>query len=165
MSITFKKIAKSVTGLSTPVFGVSWNPPTTEREVVRKLVLFLEDRRALYHPYDMEDPHYVVDSILQIRKHLSDVLQTLDESSGIIAHLRAMRAACRKFLDFFDQKKLRRRFYYPDSLTALGELRGVFGLQIAQLCAKYGIDVDGELEMILPAEDQEEHKPRKQANG
>jgi hypothetical protein len=160
MSISFKKIAKSLTGISTPVFGISWNPPATERDVVRKLVLFLEDRRALYHPYDMENPHYIVDSILEIRKHLTDVLQTLDEGSELIAHLRALRAACRKFLDFFDEKKLGRRFYYPDSLTALGELRGVFGLHIAQLCVKYGIDVDGVLEIILPVEDEEERRPK-----
>jgi hypothetical protein len=113
----------------------------------------------------MENPNHVVDSILEIRKHLTGILQTVDEGSDLIAHLRAMRAACRKFLDFFDQKKLGRRFYYPNSLTALGELRGVFGLHIAQLCVKYGVDVDGELETILPIEDQEESKPRKRGGG
>jgi hypothetical protein len=50
MKTTFKKIAKSLTGISTPVFGVSWTPPESDREVVRKLVVFLEDRRALYSP-------------------------------------------------------------------------------------------------------------------
>jgi len=165
MAVSFKRIAKRITGISVPIFGVSWTPPETDREVVRKLVLYLEDRRALYHPYDMESPHYVIESVLEIRRHLTEVLQTLDEGSDLIAYLRAMRAACRKFLDFFDNKKLGRRFNYPDTLTALGELRGVFGIHIAELCVKYGLDIEGELEIILPVEDEEEPKTKKRGGG
>ena len=57
--VTFKTIAKSLTGISTPVFGVSWNPPKTEREIARQLLVLLEDRRALYNPFDIEMPEYV----------------------------------------------------------------------------------------------------------
>jgi hypothetical protein len=35
---------------------------------------------------------------------------------------------------------------------ALGELRAVFGIHIAQLSAKFGIDIEDELAVILPAE-------------
>jgi hypothetical protein len=31
----FKKMAKSLTGISTPVFGISWSPLETDREIVR----------------------------------------------------------------------------------------------------------------------------------
>lgn len=158
MAISFNKIAKSFTGFSTPIFGVSWSPPETEREVVRKLFIYLEDKRVLYYPFDMESPHHVVDSILEIRKHLTEILMKLDESSELILHFRMMRASCRKFLDYFSKEKLGKRFFYPESLTKLGELRGVFGLQIAQLSVKYGIDVDDELSIILPGEDEEIEK-------
>ena len=67
MKITFKNIAKSLTGISTPVFGVSWRPPETDRDVVKKLVIFLEDRRALYNPYYADStPGWVLDSVLGI---------------------------------------------------------------------------------------------------
>jgi len=154
MKVSYKKIANSLRGFSTPLFGVSWEPPTSDREIVRKLILYLEDRRALFYPYDMENPHYVVESILEIRKHINKEIQNLDEDSELIPHFRAMRAACRKFLDFFDKAKLGRRFYYPDSLMTLGELRGVFGIHIAQLCVKYGIDVNEELASIMPVDDK-----------
>lgn len=161
MKTTFKKMVRSLTGFSTPVFGVSWNPPETDRETLRKVITFLEDRRALYNPYEIETEIWVVRSILEIRKNLTDVIQTLDDSSDISAHLRAMRAACRKFMDEVEVESghLSRRF--PEAFTALGELRGVFGIHIAQLCVKYGVDIEGQLAMILPIADDETKRSRR----
>jgi len=42
--------------------------------------------------------------------------------------------------------------------AALGELRAVFGIHIAQLAVKYGIDVEDELAAILPIEDEQIRK-------
>jgi hypothetical protein len=39
----FKTLAKRITGISLPVFGVSWNPPMPERDIVRETFIFLED--------------------------------------------------------------------------------------------------------------------------
>jgi hypothetical protein len=47
-----------------------------------------------------------------------------------------------------------------ETLTDLGELRAVFGIQIAQLAVKYGIDVEEELASILPIEDKEDKRLR-----
>jgi len=84
--MNFKRIAKSLTGFSTPVFGISWQPPESDREIVRKLMTFFEDRRALYNPYDIEMPEYVTQSILGIRKELTKTLQTL-EDDWIFLHI------------------------------------------------------------------------------
>jgi hypothetical protein len=43
-----KQIAKRLTGISTPIGGISWTPPVDERDVAKKLLVFLEDRRALF---------------------------------------------------------------------------------------------------------------------
>jgi hypothetical protein len=155
MKIDFKKIAKSLTGFSTPIFGVSWNPPESDRGIVRKLMIFFEDRRALYNPYNMETPAWVIESVLEIRKKLTDVLATLDENSDISLHLRAMRAACRKFMDETENQKRGKYPYSGNTFTALGEMRAIFGIHIAQLCVKYGIDVEGDLVTILPVEDED----------
>lgn len=152
MKVKFKKIAKSLTGFSTPIFGISWNPPESDREVVRRLLTFLEDRRVLYNPYDLETIRWVIKSVLIIRRKLSEVLEMLDENSDLIPHLRAMRAACRKFMNEVE-KKNRKPFYYGEIFIALGEMRAVFGVHIAQLCVKYGVDIEGELSRILPIED------------
>ncbi len=155
MKTTFKKIAKSLTGISTPVFGVSWTPPESDREVVRKLVVFFEDRRALYNPYDLETPHWVVESVLEIRKQLTETIASVDRTSDIVPHLRAMRAACRKFMDEAERKRHGRhpRYGFDDIFTALGEMRAILGIHIGQLCVKYGIDIEGELSSILPIDD------------
>ena len=54
-----KQLAKRLTGISTPIGGISWTPPIDEREVAKQLLVHLEDRRALYMPYDMEVGPYV----------------------------------------------------------------------------------------------------------
>ncbi len=150
--IPFRKVAKSLTGISTPVFGVSWNPPETEREIVRKLLVFLEDRRALYNPFDIEMPEYVDRSIIEIRHELTRILKTVDENSEISQHVRAMRAACRKFLNQITPRNRHRYYGWGDAefFAALGELRAIFGIHIAQLCVKYGIGIEQELASILP---------------
>jgi hypothetical protein len=157
MKMDFKKIAKSLTGFSTPVFGISWNPPESDRGVARKLITFLEDRRALYNPYSRENPEWVIESVLEIRKRLTDTLETLNENSDISPHLRAMRAACRKFMNETENPKT--YHHYSRNLekffTALGEMRAILGIHIAQLCVKFGIDIEGDLATILPIEDKE----------
>jgi len=151
MKVPFKKIAKSLTGISTPVFGISWNPPETEREIVRKLLVFLEDRRTLYNPYNIETTMFVDQSLIEIRKELTSTLQRIGDNPDISPHLRAMRAACRKYLNEVGDQT-RPRFSYRDFevFASLGELRTIFGIHIAQLAVKYGIDIEQELASILP---------------
>jgi len=68
MKLRGKSIANRLTGISTPIGGISWTPPVDERDKAKRLLTFLEDRRALYHPYNMEIGDYVVESILEIRE-------------------------------------------------------------------------------------------------
>lgn len=43
----FKEIIKRLTGISTPIFGISWNPENTSSDVAKRAISFLEDRRVL----------------------------------------------------------------------------------------------------------------------
>ena len=92
--VSFKKVALRITGFSTPIFGVSWNPPEDKREIVRRLVTFLEDRRVLYQPYEVEYGPWVTTSVLEIRQELTETLKKCPEDPALIEPLRAMRAAC-----------------------------------------------------------------------
>ena len=94
----YKDIIKRITGISSPIFGISWNPEHTERDFAREVITFLEDRRVLYVPSEMEVPHHCVESVLQIRQFLTSMIGKLPEDSELAKSLRAMRAACRKFL-------------------------------------------------------------------
>ena len=155
----FGDVLNRITGFSVPVFGVQWSPTETERSVARRILAFLEDRRVLYVPSEMEQPHQCVESVLRIREFLTAELGSLDSKTSIAQSLRALRAACRKFHDTVNVEKgaiIRHGAEYGHYASwlfngALGELRGVFGVHIATLAASYGLDVEGELASILPA--------------
>lgn len=158
---SFKSIARSITGISTPFFGVSWNPPPDKIRFAQRLVAFLEDRRALYQPYHLEHGPYVTDSILEIRRELTDILKTCPQDEALIEPLRAMRAACRKYLDAVDPHARRIQYSYGGDIlfaAALGELRGVFGLHLARICVAFGINVEQELASMFPATDNEKQQ-------
>ena len=157
----FSEVARRLTGISCPIFGVSWNPGVAKVASVRQALAYLEDRRVLYAPWEVEIPEHCVDSILEMRHFLTDQLGHLDgHDEDIAPHLRAMRAACRHFLSTSDGLRDGPTRLQPWMAgtpgwmfnDALGELRAVFGIHIAQLSAKFGIDIEDELAVILPAE-------------
>jgi hypothetical protein len=160
MRVPFGEIAKRLTGLSTPFFGVSWNPPKLDRDVAKRLLGELEDRRILFNASYLEVPDECVRSVVEIRRLLNDSLSDVKRQSLIGQSIRAMRAACRTFLDRinplatdhghmnFHQLPLEERWRFD---SALAELRVVFGAHLAQLSAAYGIDVEEQLVAIFPA--------------
>lgn len=54
MKINYKDILGRLTGFSTPFIGVSWDPSNTEKDVAKSVIAFLEDRRVLYVPSEVE---------------------------------------------------------------------------------------------------------------
>ena len=166
--VPFKSLASRLTGISCPVFGVSWEPPKLEKDAIRELLVFLEDRRALYNPYELERTDWVAESVVRIREELTSCLKQLQADSEASRCVRAMRAACRTLLDKMElanalwdyrgtqkgiQEQLRDVYPSLNFPTSLGELRATFGIHIAKLCLMYGIDVEGNLTSILPAEE------------
>jgi len=157
-----REAARRLTGITTPFGGLSFAPPTeTEREAAHHLITFLEDRRVLYNPSDLEEREHCVRSVLEIRRELIHTACQHDRAGVLGAQLRAMAAACRKFLDAMQRLTIQDRFALrPGSFgygawvfdSALGELRGVIGIHVAQLAARYDVDVGEELATILPAE-------------
>ena len=97
--IAAKSLAHRLTGFSLPFSGVQWTPPADEREIVRGLLTALEDRRVLFVPHHLEVVSHVTSSVLQIREILTKTLQALPETSRAAGSIRAMRAACRRFLE------------------------------------------------------------------
>jgi|TARA_B100002003_G_scaffold228901_1_gene237659 hypothetical protein len=160
--MNFREIVSRLTGLSSPVFGVSWNPPEPQVKIARRIVAFLEDRRVLFEPSEMEIPSHCIQSILDIRRYLTTELQSLDSDTEIANSLRALRAACRKFMktvgarsEIIDFGASHGHWASWKFMGALGELRGVFGVHIARLAASYGLDVEDDLAKILPADPNE----------
>ena len=146
-----------------------WVP--SQRDVAIEIVKELEDRRVLFNDYELEVPHYVVDSVRQIREVLHQKLIAVREDGALSNHLRSMRAACRKFLDAVGDGGTHRIIIGnsfqggPDSwkfFTALGELRAAIGLALSLLMAAYGLTCEEQLARILPADPGKERTGNEQ---
>ena len=154
------RVGKRVTGVSTPFGGVSWETvPDVEKEVLTRLVAFLEDRRVLYNPSEVEVPDHCVESVLRIREVLVDLAGRLDRTSELAATLRHMAGACRGFLDRLPDGLGPGRLGRPDVgwgwnswvfNQALGELRGQLGVYLAELAQRHHLTIGPPLDSILP---------------
>lgn len=163
----FSEIMRRLTGISAFGFGAEWQPPDSEFQHMREVLHFLEDRRVLYNPTWAESPDHCVQSVLQIREFLTAQLPNFSDQDTVDS-LRAMRAACRKFISATEEPGLLHNAFHSGHwanwhfLAALGELRGVIGIHIAKLAAKYKIDIEDDLAVILPEEDREDQiSPRR----
>jgi hypothetical protein len=154
------------------VFGLSWEAPPPEREAVRAFLTYLEDRRVLFVPYILEVEDQVHRSVLDIRGRCTAALVSLPEGSHAADHIRAIRAACRRFMTE-PRPDFRNAYHWRGDghgqagfFTALGELRAAIGTRVAALALTYGVEIEGELASVLPALDdggpsRSRHAPRR----
>ncbi len=153
--LLFQEIVSKITGFSTPVFGIQWEPPNKEREIAKSVITFLEDRRVLYNPTELELPHHCISSVIEIRHFFTEKMSDLDQNGELAKNVRTMRAACRKFLDsaqrldvqHFSHGSYQSWVFY----SSLGEMRGIFGMCLSQILLSYGLDIEKGLASILPA--------------
>jgi hypothetical protein len=132
-------------------------PSADEKAIAHRVLAFLEDRRVLYAPEQMETTGQCVQSVLEIRRFLTDAIGGLAQDSWLAKALRLIRAACRRFLDECDGPEAGHAIapwrYGGDRVLgpALGELRAVTGVCVAAIADSFGLDVEPELAAILPA--------------
>lgn len=151
-----------LTGFSLPLVGggISWeHAPDNERRVVEQLIPFLEDRRVLYNPMEVEIPQHCVESIIRIRQFLVDRAGELKVDNELAVTLRAMAAICRRFLDTVGPR------FAPGSYPlgvddvmlnqGLGELRASIGIHLARVASHYGLQLTEPLSRLLPPEPEQ----------
>jgi hypothetical protein len=163
----FSEIAARLNGISTPIFGLSWQPPGPDVEAAREAIAFLQERGALFGPHVVQDPKYVIESILDIRVEMTRIMAPGRLNAELMSSLRTIRAACRKFTNTLGGHVVSGRLHIPATALgvenvpeigfnqALGELRGVVGAEVAKMAAAHGLDVEDGLANILPVEDVE----------
>jgi len=108
----------------------------------------------------MEVPEHCVESVIEIRRFLTSEIGLVDQGE-LSSSLRAMRAACRKFVDRVQAHEgdiirfgaHRGHWASWEFSGALGELRGVFGIYLAKIASAFGLDVEDDLASILPGKD------------
>jgi hypothetical protein len=162
-----RELATRLTGISTPIGGISWKPPADEQDKARRLLLYLAGQRALHYPYNKEIGTFVVQSVLDTRERITRDLKALSMDSLLRETLRAMQAVCRKFLDENQSPSAGYGWpYEAQLLSTLGELRALFGIHIARIACAYDLELDACLEGILPPEpEQEPNKSHSTSSG
>jgi hypothetical protein len=128
--------------------GISTTLTPREREIVRTVIVELEDRRVLFDSLWVEQQDYAFQSIIEIRRLLTATLSALRPDSPAAPILRTMRSECHAFLTGAGQGG----GWGAEFDLGLGRLRGVFGGALKTLTNRYGLKIHGELASILPAE-------------
>jgi hypothetical protein len=146
-----------ITGFTIGPIGVEWEAKPSEKQNAQRVISFLEDRRVLYNAYELEVAGYCVQSVIEIRHFLTQVLTEVKNELGFAQHLRAMRFACRKFLDTIgDSADARDLDMFRGGLgawkfaLALGDLRTTIGLHLAIIANKFKLGIEGDLASIVP---------------
>uniref|UniRef100_I2Q6G1 Uncharacterized protein n=1 Tax=Desulfovibrio sp. U5L TaxID=596152 RepID=I2Q6G1_9BACT len=145
------KYLRCLTGISCPIFGVSWTPPEDERHHIRQYLVFLEDRRVLFEDYCNEDQKHTELSIIDIRKETTNLIGK-NLAKDAQDSLRAIRAACRDYLASSDSSN-HSGCHMASTWSRLGQLRSLVGVHIARLSIIYGIEVEQQLLSIFPPAD------------
>jgi hypothetical protein len=93
-------------------------------------------------------------SVIDIRHYLTTQIDKLDDQSQLTSLLKAVRSACREFLDSTENKDSNLRFYSRNYESweisiALGEMRRTFGYCISQIILIFELDIEKDLASIL----------------
>lgn len=144
-----------VTGVS--AWGIQWERKDDDRELARRLFLFLEDRRMLWKDFSLEIEEHCVHSADHARHQLTALLSSPEISPRLAPHVSAIRAAFREFMDEVgdDYEHDYRRHRYSGDQTdtlslALGRLRALLGVKIGEIASTWNVDVPDNLATIVP---------------
>ena len=136
-----------ITGIDVPFGGISWEYTETEKQAIQKLFFFLESKRLLTNPIEMEIKEWCIESALEIKRTLVDILSECDFSKDTIGCIRSMIGACNDFLYRLDTVKETGIIYKNEKgdwansafSSAMKQFRNVFRENINLLSSVYGI--------------------------
>jgi hypothetical protein len=144
-----------LTGASLSSVGAQWERKDDDREIARRVLNLLTDRRMLWKDFSLEIEEHCVTSANRTREQIGVHLDNPEIGTELAWRLQLLQ---RLFRDFVDQVgpaggdwDRRRSPMGTDPLSmALGRLRGLVGVQVGELAANYDLDVSEELATIVP---------------
>lgn len=144
-----------LTGGPTPLGGVQWERKDDDREIARRVLNHLADRRMLWKDFSAEIEEHCVASANRVREQIGMHLDNPEIGASLEQRLQLLRRLFRDFVDEVgptgDNWDRHWSSVGTDPLSmALGRLRGLVGIQIGELAAEYDLDVSEELATIVP---------------
>jgi hypothetical protein len=144
-------------------FSLNWEKVPGDEDVARRVVIFLEDRRLLFGERHSKDELHCVHSAIDIRKFLTQELTNAKPGKSLDRSLRAIRAACRNFVEAAGPDARNFRYHHGHQTDrfslALGELHSLVGLHLAAIANQYGIEIEDDLARILPPDVSADNDP------
>ena len=135
-----------LSGISTPFGGISWNRNVSGKDMFSYLLLFLESKRILVHPIDMEKKEWCIESVLEIRNTLVSAAQNVSLSQFDAETLRKMIDGCNTYLDAVSPMNLPAIIFKNGDKwedisfdNAMKAFRNVFRTEIAKVESHYGL--------------------------
>jgi hypothetical protein len=164
MRIGRRETKHRLTGLTFPTVlgtgggGATWTVGAGDKALASSALQYLENRRVLYDPFEVEIPHACITSAEEIRARLASFIAD-SELPELRNPLRAIQAACRQFLT--DVQAIENRgVHFIDVQRggtgswlfnqALGEFRARVGTCVAVIIETFDIDADEHLVKIMP---------------
>lgn len=146
-----------LTGITAGSVGAQWEKRDDDREIARRILNLLSDRRLLWKDFSLEIEEHCVQSANRIREELGKHLDHPDIGPELAEQVRAMQRTLRDFVDQVgpagDDWNRDWRPIGTDPLSvALGRLRAVVGGQVGYLAARYDLEVSEELATVVPDE-------------
>ena len=87
------------TGVSSPIGGISWSSEISAKERFQHLLLYLESKRILTNPIEMEILDQCVRSVLDIKENLVEVTKDIVFNEEDTTIIRTLVDACNAYLD------------------------------------------------------------------
>lgn len=144
-----------LTGVSSPFGGAQWESKIDDGEIARRVLNLLADRRMLWKDFSLEIEEQCVASADHARARLGVILDNPEIGAELARRVKLLQ---RLFRDFMGEvgpaggngdRSLRPMGTDPLSM-ALGRLRGLVGVQVGDLAARFDLDVSDELAAIVP---------------
>lgn len=118
-----------------------------QSNLCRRIVNFLADKGALFIELEYEIPHYVFDSVKEIRTFLLSIQSQVLEGSPLEIIIDSITNACRHFMNTTNSQMSMTEMAY-----SLGAMRKIIGLNLADMKKVYDISLPARLSALLPTE-------------
>lgn len=125
--------------------ALNWLIDRSDTATANKVIKFLEQRGALFMPYQYEVTPHVIDSIKEIRVFLTAIASDVSPESGLSIIVDSLNHACRHFMNTSSPNATPQELQF-----GLGALRKIFAINIADLSKIYELKVKGPLVDALP---------------
>lgn len=143
-------------GFSTSIGGISWNKTTSSKELFTHLLFFLESKRILVNPIELEFKDWCIESVLEIKKQLVNITQEMKLKDFDADRIRNLIDACNGYLDTVRPMNLPGIIYKRDGEhwedlsfdRAMKEFRVSFKCEIEKIEKKYRL----KFHKIIPEE-------------